>query len=479
MTTTISETLAALADCGEAYVVGGAVRDMLSGAEIGDVDIAAPGGRAWADAAAGRLGVRAVPIGGGAQIWRLPLEGRQIDVTDAPNGLEADLARRDFTVNAMAMPLADFAAGAPPTALIDPLGGLRDLRAKRLEPASDSAIRDDPVRALRGVRIEAERGLRLTARAEAAIRECAARAAGAPGERIWAELGRIFRAADSAAAARRMEALGLLGALFPELDACRGVDQRPVHRRDVFDHQLDALEWLDLLIAPAPRDDAFGLRERLWAAAGGDARRRIWDARRDLRIATLLHDIGKPATRTIGADGRTRFLGHSELGAALAEHRLRALRAPGTTVEAVSAYLVHHLRPGQIAAPGKPPSERALFRFHRELGGRAAPLVALFLADSLATAGAEALAPRWDAYAAHAALIMQWRPRRAAARTRLLDGGAIMAATGLEPGPAVGRIRDIIDEEAAVGALASVGAARDRARSLAAEFRDGALGAAR
>lgn len=479
MTKTISATLAALADCGTAHVVGGAVRDALAGAEIGDIDIAAPGGRAWAGAAAERLGVRAARIGGGAETWRLVLEGCQIDVTDVPRGLDADLARRDFTVNAMAVPLADFAAGAAESALIDPLGGLTDLRAERLEIVSDSAIRDDPVRALRGVRIEAERDLRLTARAEAAIRGCAAVIAGVPGERIWAELDRIFRSADSSAAVRRMEALGLLGPLFPELDACRGVDQRPVHRRDVFNHQLDALEWLDLLIAPAPRDGEFGFRERLRAALGEDELRGIRDARRELRIATLLHDIGKPATRTIGADGRTRFYGHSELGAELAEHRLRALRAPGAIVEAVSAYLLHHLRPGQIAAPGKPPSERALFRFHRELGARAAPLVALFLADSLATAGAEALAPRWDDYAAHAARIVHWRPRRAAERAHLLDGGGIMEATGLEPGPAVGRIRDIIDEEAAVGALASVEAARDRARSLAAEFRGGALGAAR
>ena len=479
MTKTISAALAALADCGEAYIAGGAVRDALSGREIGDVDIAAADGRAWAKAAALRLGARAVRIGSGAETWRLPLDGWFIDVVDASAGLDADLARRDFTVNAMAAPLPAFAAGRAAEALIDPHGGLRDLRDQRLEIVSESAIEDDPVRALRGVRLEAARHLRLTARAETAIRRCARRVADVPGERIWAELDRIFSGPDASAPVRRMEALGLLGALFPELDACRGVDQRPVHRRDVFDHQLDALEWLDLLISPAPNGDQHDLHRRLWAALGGDARRGIWDRRRELRISTLLHDIGKPGTRTVGADGRTRFYGHSELGAELAERRLRALRAPGAVVEAASAYLAHHLRPGQLSSPGKPPSERALFRFHRELAGRAAPLCLLFLADSLATAGAEALAPRWDAYVAHAARIIQWRPRRPNATPHLLGGGEIMAATGLEPGPAVGRIRDIIDEEAAVGALASADAARARARSLAAELCAEKLGVAR
>ena len=145
----------------------------------------------------------------------------------------------------------------------------------------------------------------------------------------------------------------------------------------------------------------------------------------------------------------------------------RSLRAPRAVIDPVAMLVLHHLRPGQVAAPGRAPTARALHRFHVALGELVAPLCLLFLADSLATVGAEALAPRWPAYVAHVAgIVSGWDRdfgRRVPSRSHVLNGHAIMEATGLRPGPLVGAIRAAVEEAAAVGEIATT----EEARALA------------
>ena len=466
---------------GEPYVIGGALRDALLGRSASELDIVVADAARWAERAAAVLGVRAAQIGRGPFVWRLAIDDGWLDVTDLTSSVEgdlgADLRRRDFTVNAMAAPAVALLDGGVAESLIDPLGGRDDLADRRLRLASPQALDADPVRILRGVRLEATHGLRMDAATENASRRAAPALGSVAGERVWAELDRILSHDRCSDAVRRMESLGALDAIIPELAQCRGVDQRPVHRRDVLGHQLDAVEWLDVLIAPEPPGELPGepLAETLWrelweadAFEGADILRgRLWGGRTVLRLATLLHDIGKPGTRRVEADGRTRFFGHSELGAELTVERLAALRVPRAVLDPVQTLILHHLRPGQIAGPGRAPSDRALHRFHNTLGELAAPLCWLFLADSLATVGSEALAPRWPAYVAHAARIVDWRPRYRQVQQRILDGRAIMETTGLPPGRLVGEIRDAIDEAAAVGDIATTAEARALARRLA------------
>lgn len=493
MTTTTKaalERIAAAEIGGEPYVVGGALRDALLGRSASELDLVVADAERWAAQAAAVLGVRAARIGRGPSVWRLAFEDGWLDVADLAGELSADLAadpaadlgRRDFTVNAMAAPPSALLGGDLAASLIDPLGGRGDLAAGRLRLASPQAFDADPVRILRGVRLEATHGLRMTEATEDAARRAAPALESVPGERVWAELDRILSHDHCAAAVRRLEALGALDAIIPELGQCRGVDQRPVHRRDVLGHQLDAVEWLDVLIAPEPPDELPGepFAEALWrelwetdAFEDADAlRAQLQGLRRTLRLATLLHDIGKPGTRRVEPDGRTRFFGHSELGADLAVERLAALRVPRAVVDPLRILIFQHLRPGQVAAPGRAPSDRALHRFHRALSHRApgelvAPLCWLFLADSLATVGSEALAPRWPDYVAHVARIVDWRPRYRQVQQRILDGRAIMEITGLPPGRLVGEIRDAVDEAAAVGEIATTADARALARRLA------------
>ena len=151
---------------GNPHVVGGAVRDRLLGIAVDEVDIVVDEAERWAQAAAERLGVRPARIGRGPEVWRLVVDGGTVDVVERVGSLSADLIRRDFTVNAMAVGLRAYVAGDL-GAVVDPLGGRADLEHRRLRMCSDSAISDDPVRALRGIRLEATRELRMTTETEA------------------------------------------------------------------------------------------------------------------------------------------------------------------------------------------------------------------------------------------------------------------------------------------------------------------------
>ena len=463
-------------DANGAWVVGGALRDALTGDQDNrfDIDIAAIDAEHWAARAGRTLDAPAIRLSPQFEIWRIPLLGGQIDVWNLPDGdIERDLRRRDFTVNAMALPLDRFRAGEWTAALLDPHGGREDAARRQLRLVGDAAFRDDPLRLLRALRFEAEGGWRPDAALRAALTRDAALVLSSAPERRWMELQRILLSDRLPWALRRMERSGLLARLFPELEVCRGVDQRPIHRRDVFWHQIDAVRWLTrLTAATAPRGLRASLirRELESPLTASGVRPALDEWQLPLRLATLLHDIGKPQTRTVDAAGSTHFFGHSELGADLARRRLTEIRAPARTIERVALLIDQHLRPGQVNSPGKPPTARALHRFHAALGEAAAPLCWLFLADSLATAGAPALLPRWPAYAAHVARILAWQPKRPARTGRILDGHAIMDATGLPSGPLVGRIRAKIDEAAAVGEITDIDDARELARRLACEW---------
>ena len=466
------------------FVVGGALRDTLLGRAIHDVDLAVAGNSAaFARAAADLLATRSVAIDlEHLGVYRLPLAGGTIDIVQLQGDLETDLARRDLTINALAIRLEDLPdAGLPVLdrdAVIDRHQGLADLDAGIVRFTDPRVVPADPLRALRAVRIATEIGFTIDRDSERAIANNAHRLHEVAAERVGAELQRLFACTDTHHGVATLETTGLLAVLFPELAAGRGVAQRPNHIADVYRHQLAALAWLDRLLGETPPSDepAERIWHGLWKDAGwadaADVRRGVTAQSASLRLATLLHDIGKPATRTVEGDGRTRFIGHAELGSRMAIAVCQRWRLPAALTTDIGRLVDMHLRPGQVAAPGRPPTDRALFRFHRDAGDAVAPLCWLFLADSLATAGAETLLPRWRAYVAHVRAIVEWTPPPAAAGLRSpVDGHAVMRATGLAPGPIVGQVLDALAEAAATGDVVDEGSALQLAVKLAEEKR--------
>ena len=205
----------------EAWVVGGAVRDELLGRELVDLDIAVRDPASAARAYAKRSGGAPFPLSERFGAWRVALEdGRTVDFTPLPGSVEDDLGTRDFTLNAIARPLAGGDA-------VDPFGGEADLRAGRLRAVRETVFEDDPLRLLRAVRLEDELDLRLDAGTEHLVREHAALVTRPAGERILAELRRL-----SAGGYRRADELGLLeplgGEITDRLDRVDSPDYRLV-----------------------------------------------------------------------------------------------------------------------------------------------------------------------------------------------------------------------------------------------------------
>ena len=191
----------------EAWLVGGAVRDELLGRELVDLDIAVRDTRKAARAFAKRAGGAPFALSERHGAWRVVLEnGRTVDFTPLPGPIEDDLATRDFTINAIAQPLA---GGEP----VDPFGGRADLEARRLRAVAESVFRDDPLRLLRAVRLEDELELRLDEATERLVQRDAELVGQPADERILAELRRL-----SAGGYRRLDGLGLLAPLGGRID---------------------------------------------------------------------------------------------------------------------------------------------------------------------------------------------------------------------------------------------------------------------
>jgi poly(A) polymerase len=459
-----------------AHLVGGALRDVLGGRLPADLDIVtAVNAHSGAEALAARLGGSVFTLDEARRQYRVVLSDlpdaavRDIDILQIDE-LEADLRRRDFTVDAMAAAIErDGGLGA----VIDPTGGLADLESSRLRMVARRNLEDDPLRLMRAVRLATELRMTVEETTSEMIRELAPRLAESAAERKRDELVRILDTPRSAWGLRLLDSLGLLEQLVPELMTAKGVEQ-PVnyHYWDVFEHSLQAVQALDEILT-AESDSSrpwlgssfreglasFNIDIYLGTRAGGQSRLVL------LKLAALLHDNAKPETKTFEENGRVRFFGHSEAGAAKAARICRRLRFGGQETAFVSKLVEEHLRPAQLSNEGLP-TRRALYRFFRDLGDAAPACLILSLADAAAAAGPRLQPQRWRGHIAYAAYVLEHglRPSDVSSKPqRVIKGDELMAALRLEPGPAIGRLLSLIDEAHAVGEIST----REQAIELA------------
>ena len=267
-----------------AWIVGGALRDELLGRPVVDVDIAVAGDpAAAARELAAELRGPVFRLSEAFGAWRVidRAGGRVFDFSPLQGDtIEEDLARRDFTINAMARPRAG-------GELIDPLGGRADVESRTLRVLGPGAYESDPLRALRLARFAAELGFAPDEETERLTREAAPRVAEASAERVFAELRRLVIADGVLAGLELADRLGLLRAVLPELADLHSVEQSHYHHLDVYDHTIEVLARLIELDAEARPELRAVLDEPLAdELTRGQA----------LRLGALLHDIGKPAT---------------------------------------------------------------------------------------------------------------------------------------------------------------------------------------
>ena len=455
---------------GLGYLVGGSLRDALLDRPLADLDLAVPGdvpnlARALADRLAGHF----VLLDAERSIARIVLdEGsvRIIDIAPLRGDIHADLAQRDFTIDALAAPIEPLVAGSE-IDVIDPFGGLADLQDGIIRLVSERALEDDPLRLLRAVRLAAQLDVQLAPETTDAVRRHAGLIGQAAAERQRDELARCFATTRAAPALRMMDDLGLLERLFPEVTVGRGVTQPKEHYWDVFDHAIQTVAALDFMLSEeAPAGEREG---RFWSA--------LWDqldflpAMREhfaeevsegrsratlLKLAGLLHDVAKPETRAPDATGRIRFFGHAERGAETAGLVLRRLRFSRRESELVATMVEEHLRPGQLSNQG-PPSRRALYRYYRDTGEAAESVLFLSLADHLAARGPRLRIDGWRNHVAYIAHVLARRHEEESIvrPPRLLTGHDIMSELGVGPGPEVGRLLAALEEAQAGGEIAS------------------------
>ena len=428
----------------DGHLVGGAVRDLICGRPVTDIDLVVEGDpREPARAVAGRLDGSAFPLSERHGAWRVVAGGRTIDLTAQRGSLEHDLRQRDFTINAIALPLS---GGAP----IDPTGGLADLDRRLLRAVSERVFSDDPLRLLRLPRIaheldfEIDPGTLVLARSDADL-------AGRPaGERIYAELLRVLSTADPASGLRLVDAVGALDPVLPELAALRGVEQSPYHHLDAWEHTLHVVDCVaDVAEHPGHYLPAHaGAVADALAEPVGDG----LDGRVALRLAALFHDIRKPQTRKVDPAGRVSFMGHDREGAEVAVAVLARWNAAGSVREFCRLLVAEHLRLGFMIRR-RPLDRRSAFRYARATRPHAVASIVLSLADRLATRGRRTRQAYLRRHVETASELIGLIAELDASPTPpLLRGDEIAGLAGVS-GPAIGELVEALAEEQAAGTV--------------------------
>ena len=424
------------------WVVGGAVRDAALGREVVDVDIAVTAGEAdAARAVAGSAGAVAFPLSEEFGAWRVTSsEGWHVDVSRLRSGtIEGDLALRDFTINAMALPLAAVAE-RDDDALVDPLSGRADVERKRLRATGDGAFGDDPLRLLRAPRLAANLGLAIDEATADLARQSATRAVEPAGERQFAELRLLLAGADPLRGLDLLDDLRVTEAVLPELAGLRGIEQNPNHHLDVHGHTLQVLvRWLEV------EDDL----TRYVGDAAGDVAMLLAEPLADdldragaMRFAALFHDLGKPATRD-SSRGYITFIGHDQVGADIVKTICERLRTSGRFAAYVANITRNHLRLGFLVHQ-RPLARRTVYEYLRATEPDPVDVTLLTVADRLSARGGGEVASE-EMITAHLELAsdmvgeaLAWRrdgPPRSTIR-----GDELAHELGIEPGPELGRL---------------------------------------
>jgi putative nucleotidyltransferase with HDIG domain len=396
--------------------------------------------------------------------------------------LNADLRGRDFTINALALP----AAGQYRTAILDPTNGQEDLKRRIVRLTHELAIEDDPVRALRAIRLANELNFKLAPDAARAIDSSAGLLGSVSVERMRDELVKLFGLPHPARAVENLIELGLLPEVLPEIGSLSGVKQTTPHYQDVLAHTMSVLSWLANVlnfffdrsnvkssnVIDEPQSALFlqinaalapfrtNLEEHLSRKLDGGI-----NGRQILFLGALFHDVGKSETQAIEPDGRIQFLDHENVGAQITSSRLRNLAMSNEAIRDVTAIVSGHMRPLHLSISDHL-SRRAIYRFYRHTGAMGLDICLLSLADYLAIYQGMDDNTHWQKQLGVVGKLIGEYCQQYNQTVRphpILRGHELMEALNLDPGPDVGRLLSIIEEAQASGEIET----REQALSLA------------
>lgn len=413
-----------------AFVVGGYLRDLALARAVKDIDIVVIGdGIAFAREVAARLKKRRIVVFERFGTAMLHLDDATVEFVGArresydrgsrkpavsAGTLEDDLARRDFTINAMAASLN----GQDQGTLVDPHGGRGDLEARLIRTPLDprATFSDDPLRILRAMRFSAQLGFTVYADVLRAAEEMRDRLSIVSQERITDELLKILASPKPSVGFGLLLQTGVLESIFPEIAQMGGVEQREeYHHKDVFWHTLKVV------------DNVAAVSEDVW-----------------LRLAALLHDVGKPKTKAFREGTGWTFHGHEEVGARMVKRIFGRMKLPMTHMRYIEKLVRLHLRPMALVDEGV--TDSALRRLLFDAGQEIDDLMTLCRADITSKNPKKVAAVRNNYDRVVEKLkdveekdrLRNWQPP--------VDGLEIMSLFELEPGPAVGKLKTAIRE---------------------------------
>lgn len=463
------------------FLVGGAVRDLLLQRPVHDLDVVVRGEtRRLANDLACRMHGALYVMDEERDTTRVILgqNGQAQMVVDFASlrspDLEGDLRSRDFTINAMAYDVH------APDRLIDPCGGLEDLREKRIRPCSPSSLSDDPLRVLRMVRQAIGLGFRIDPETMNLSRAAVSLLPRVSTERKRDELFRMLDGPRVALAVRLLDQVGALSDLLPELAALKEVTQTEPHILNAWDHTLSVTQHLEQLLAPLVglyREETvtdlttgsavlwLGRFREQFAAHYRESFVNGRTPRALLFMAALYHDSGKPETTSISADGRLHFYQHDIAGANIAARRARALALSLSEIQRLERVVENHMRVHHLAkarlqysscAGEEKLSRRTVYRFFRDAREAGVDICLLSLADTRGTYGVTLPQEVWEAELEVCRELLEsyWEKREdVVAPLRLVTGTELIHELNLKPGRVIGKLIDAIREGQAAGEI--------------------------
>ena len=369
------------------------------------------------------------------------------DFTDfrAPT-IEKDLLHRDFTINSMALELADvFSKKDLSPLIIDPYSGRKDIESMVIRITAKSSFTEDPLRILRAFSFSCMLGFTLDKETLNLAKKEKDKIASVSSERIRDELFKVFDSNQAHASMVALDKIKILEIIFPEIKPMRGIGQGPYHHLDVWQHTLETLNQFELILKSIHRKE---INDYLEQEVSGLRKRASL-----LKFACILHDIGKPpALRK--EKGKIIFHGHERVGLGITRLIWRRLKLSNEEGRSLERIVLCHLRPGYLADYQRP-TERAIFRYFRDGGNEALAVLLISLADQRATKGPLTTAMSRVRHEKTIKMLVHrlLKKNNEKKQKRLLDGFDIMKKLKLNASPLIGKILAALEEAQAIGKI--------------------------
>ena len=447
------------------YIVGGAVRDLLmtdKREHTIDWDFAVEKNTlSIAKALALKLGATFILLDKKNKIARVIHKTKkryyELDFAEfRGRTLREDLKRRDFTLNTVCFNIDSLEQKKfSRQNIVDYFGGIDDIKKREIKVTRKDNIADDPLRILRGFVFCLQFGFKFNVQTSRVIKKEISALSRVAVERVVCELIKIFSAPKSYPGVIQMDDWGVWDIIFPEIKLLRDLDQGEFHHLDGWKHSLETVKQLEKLIVQIekhiPKKYVSSVTKYL-AEEISCKRPRLWL----LKLAALMHDIGKPQTRTESLEGRVHFYTHERVGAKIVEDIGKRLKLSSKEDKILSRMVRYHLRAGQLV--NRFPSKRAKFRFFRDTKEDAVAIILLTIADRRAMQGRLSKKKQFIFLEAELFKMIADFFRTLPVKKKavmLLDGSAVMRLLKIPPGPMVGEWLKELEEAQAIGTIST------------------------